>query len=208
MNPSGRRPTLTRDVEVRSAGDPDIIGITEILAAAFQDEPVMSFIFPDPGVRRARLPGFFKVIYQSDYPVGACFVTGQGEAVTIWQAPGHGHLSWLEKIKMAWPWISASRMALGRALAYSAASDANRPKEPHWYLHIAGCVPSEQGKGFGSAAIRAGLARCDRDCVPAYLETSTESNLVIYESLGFVTTHEWTLKNGPRCWSMFRSKRT
>jgi GNAT superfamily N-acetyltransferase len=199
---------LTGELKVRPAGDADIVGITRMLAAAFQDEPAMSFIFPDPDTRRARLPGFFKVIYQSDYPAGACYVTANGEAATIWQAPGHGYLSWLEKIRLAWPWIAASRMALGRALTYSAASDANRPKEPHWYLHIAGCAPSEQGRGFGGAVIRAGLARCDLDGVAAYLETSTESNLVIYESLGFVTTHEWTVKNGPRCWSMFRSKRS
>ena len=107
-------------------------------------------------------------------------------------------------LQQAWPWISTSRTALARALIVSAASDANHPREPHWYLHIAGCAPEAQGKGFGGAAIRAGLARSDAAGVAAYVETGNESNLPMYAALGFRITHDWTVKNGPRCWSMLR----
>ena len=47
---------VARDLSVREASHADLPGITRMLADAFQDDPVMSFIFPDPEVRRARLP--------------------------------------------------------------------------------------------------------------------------------------------------------
>ncbi|WP_158811641.1 N-acetyltransferase [Beijerinckia sp. L45] len=179
-----------------------------MLAAAFQDDPVMAYIFPDPVVRRARLPGFLSVIFNSDLPAGACFMTAQGEAATTWRAPGRGHLSFREMLQQAWPWIATSRTALARALIVSAASDANHPKGPHWYLHIAGCAPQAQGKGFGGAAIRAGLARSDAAGIAAYLETANEANLPVYSALGFRVTHDWTVGSGLRCWSMLRNART
>ena len=195
---------MTVGTLVRAAGREDLPRLAPMLAAAFQDDPVMAYIFPDPSVRRARLKGFLSVIFKSDLPAGACYMTAQGEAATTWRAPGRGHLSFREMLQQAWPWIETSRTALARALIVSAASDANHPKEPHWYLHIAGCAPEMQGKGFGGAAIRAGLARCDAEGVPAYVETGNEANLAVYAALGFQVTHDWTVRNGPRCWSMLR----
>lgn len=192
------------DLSVRQCTVADKGAVSAMLGAAFQEDPVMCFIFPDPEARRARLPGFFGVIYDGDGANGARLMTVNGEAATLWRAPGHGRLSLREKIQQAWPWVAASGSALGRALAYSGASDRHHPSEAHWYLHIAGCHPAAQRQGFGSAAIRAGLLRSDSDGVPAYLETATESNLPFYDSLGFNVIGEWKVRNGPLCWSMLR----
>ena len=108
---------MARDLSVKEASYADLPGITRMLAAAFQNDPVMSFIFPDPEVRRARSPGFFAVICKADRAKGCCFMTTNGEAATIWRAPGQGHISLLEMLQYAWPWVAASRTALGRALA-------------------------------------------------------------------------------------------
>ncbi|MEJ0095818.1 MAG: GNAT family N-acetyltransferase [Methylocella sp.] len=151
-----------------------------------------------------RLPRFFGVVFDTNGPKGARFMTVNGEAAAIWRPPGHERHSFLEIMMDGWSWLAASGTAIGRALAFSAASDNNHPTEPHWYLHMAGCLPSAQRKGFGSAVVRAGLARSDADGVPAYLETAEESNLPFYASLGFAVTHEWKVKSGPACWSMLR----
>ena len=199
--------TIPRDTGVEEAGAARMPTVARLFAEAFQDDPSMVFIFPDPAVRRARLPDFFRVILATDTPKGACFLTPGGEAATLWCAPGAGHLTWMEKIGQGWPWIAAARTALGRALTYSAASDANHPARPHWYLHIAGCLPARQGHGFGGRAIRAGLERADRDGVAAYLETATPANIPLYEHFGFAVSHEWQVPRGPLCWSMLREPR-
>jgi len=193
--------------DVRPAGARDRSRVCATLAAAFQDDPVMSFIFPDAADRRLRLPRLFGILFDGDGAHGARFMSLGGEAATLWRAPGQGHLGWPEKLRHGLPWLWAAGLSLPRALAVSDASDANHPDEPHWYLHVVGCAPAAQGQGFGAAAIRAGLARADGDGVPAYLETANEGNLRFYERLGFVVTHQWRVPNGPLHWSMLRRAR-
>lgn len=56
---------------------------------------------------------------------------------------------------------------------------------PHWYLEAIGVDPEREGRGFGSALVRAGMQRADRDQTPVYLETETERNVRFYKHLGF-----------------------
>jgi hypothetical protein len=49
------------------------------------------------------------------------------------------------------------------------------------------------------------LERCDRDGVPAYLESSKERNVVLYERHGFRVVEQLRLpKDGPPIWRMWR----
>jgi ribosomal protein S18 acetylase RimI-like enzyme len=80
-----------------------------------------------------------------------------------------------------------------------------RVQEPHWYLMLVGVDPELQGQGAGSAIIREGLARADRESRPCYLETSERRNLGLYERHGFAVLEEATLgKDGPQAWAMRR----
>lgn len=166
----------------------------------------MSFIFPDAAVRCARLPRLFAISYDADGASGMRYVTGGGEAATLWRAPGRGRLSFREKLALSVPWLATVGSAFGRALAVSTASDANHPAEPHWYLDVAGCSPDARGRGLGGAAIRAGLARADTDGIATYAETANERNVGIYSALGFRVTHCWKVPDGPMHWSMLRTK--
>ncbi|VVB44987.1 GNAT family N-acetyltransferase [Beijerinckiaceae bacterium RH AL1] len=185
----------------------DRAAVVATLAAAFHDDPVMTFIFPDAADRRRRLPRLMAILFDGDGAHGARFMTEGGEAATLWRAPGQGALRWPEKLRHGLPWLHAAGLALPRALAVSAASDAAHPPEPHWYLHVVGCRPDAQGRGFGSAAIAPGLARADADGVAAYLETANPRNLPLYERLGFAVTHEWRVPRGPHHWSLLRPAR-
>ena len=191
-------------MQTRTPAPADRPAVVATLAAAFQDDPVMAFIFPDPADRRRRLPRLMAILHDGDGAHGARFMTEGGEAATLWRAPGQGHLGWLEKLRHGLPWLHAAGLALPRALAVSAASDAAHPATPHWYLHIVGCRPDAQGRGFGTAAITPGLARADAERVAAYLETANERNLPLYERLGFAVTHEWCVPKGPHHWSLLR----
>lgn len=190
---------------VRRAGRADRAAVCATLAAAFAEDPVLCWVFPDPADRARRLPRFFAILFDGDGAHGARFVTAGGEAATLWRAPGEGHLRWPEKLRHGLPWLAAAGFNLPRALALSAASDAAHPPEPHWYLHIVGCAPEAQGCGFGAAAIAPGLALADAAGLPAYLETANERNLGFYERLGFAVTHRWQVPGGgPLHWSLLR----
>lgn len=60
------------------------------------------------------------------------------------------------------------------------------PAEPHWYLPLIGVDPVHQGKGHGEALMAHALARCDRDGMRAYLESSNPRNMSLYLRHGFV----------------------
>ena len=51
------------------------------------------------------------------------------------------------------------------------------------------------------------LDDCDRDEVPAYLETGTERNVAFYVRHGFKVTEELRLPKGPPIWLMWRDPR-
>lgn len=177
---------------------------TAMLARAFADDPAMAWIFPDPANRAGRLPRLFALMLDSDLRAGRGFVTADGEAATLWRAPGRAHVSTWELLARAIPMVRALGGALGRAMAVSDAIGAHAQDPGWWYLHIAGCEPAAQGQGLGGAAIRAGIATAG--ATPTYLETATESNLGLYTALGFAVTGEWQVPNGgPRFWSMRRA---
>ncbi len=96
--------------------------------------------------------------------------------------------------------------AIGRAITIAEAIDAHHPKGyDFWYLHYAGVRPECQGKGWGGTAIRAGVAHAEAEGKPIYLETATETNVGLYQRLGFTVIGEWDVpRGGPHFWSMQR----
>lgn len=175
-----------------------------MLARAFQDDPAFGYIFPDPVTRARRLPRLFALLFDSDGAAGMRLVSAGGEAATLWRGPGRAAMGWGEMLRHAIPYLHALGGALPRALQVSSAVEAHMPAGDFWYLHIAGCDPTAQGRGLGRRALVAGLDRA-AGRLPCYLETATERNLGFYASVGFRVTDEWRVgRDGPRFWSMLR----
>lgn len=195
---------MREDRPIVEAGKADLPALIETLALAFQDDPAVSWIFPDAAQRAKRLPMMFGIIAPGDLDMGIAFQSPGHEATTLWRAPGKAETSKLEFVRQAIPLIRTFGTALGRALSIANAIDAHHPKGfDYWYLHYAGVRPAHQGKGWGGTAIRAGLARATAEGKPAYLETATPSNVGLYQSLGFETIGEWDMpRGGPHFWSM------
>jgi ribosomal protein S18 acetylase RimI-like enzyme len=76
---------------------------------------------------------------------------------------------------------------------------------PHWYLGYLGTRCGRQGRGLGTQLLREVLAPLDADGLPAYLESSNERNLPLYERNGFRVVGELrALGHGPAIWRMWR----
>lgn len=180
--------------------------LIETLSLAFQDDPAISWLLPDPHERRKRLPRMFSVFVPADMRAGIALRSSAGEGATLWRAPGKTHAGRLEFLKSALPLAYTFGSALGRAIALGEAIDKSHPKGgDYWYLHYAGVRPDHQGKGWGGAAIRAGIAHANADGKPCFLETATPENVGLYQRLGFRIISEWDApKGGPHFWSMLR----
>ena len=90
------------------------------------------------------------------------------------------------------------------AFAFFEQMTEHHPTSAHWYLPFIGVEPTQQGRGLGSLLLDWGLARADRDGLPAYLEASSPRNRALYERHGFVATAEVRAGDSPPMWPMLR----
>lgn len=174
------------------------------LAAAFQDDPALSWLIPDATSRPARLKAFFALVYDEHLRFGEILGTPGAEAVTLWRAPGSVHRHQPIWHPGALRYLPIFRARLGKAIAIDNAIRAHLPRDEQWmYLKYAGVRPDQQGKGLGGRAIRAGLTAAAQRSVPAVLETATESNVGLYRNLGFAVQSEWKARSdAPQFWTM------
>jgi len=184
----------------------DQANVVQTLALAFQDDPALSWIMPDPERRKARLPRLFEILFNSDFPNGMILKSPRYETCSLWRAPGRADTGLWELVRSAVPMLQVFGSAIGKGIAISNALDAHHPKGfPFWYLHFVGVRPDFQGKGWGGSIIREGLKRAAREGLPAYLETATPQNVPLYLRLGFEIVEEWDVPDGgPHFWSMLR----
>lgn len=82
--------------------------------------------------------------------------------------------------------------------------DKYHPKEPHWFLPLIGGDLVCRGRGHGSALMQHALARCDRDHLPAYLESTNPRNISLYERHGFRVVGRIQVGEAPPIFPMFR----
>ena len=190
--------------QIRRAAGRDIATISESLARAFEDDPVMAWVFPEVASRRSRLARFFAVAAATMLPRGEIWTSGGGESAAIWAPPGRWRAPLLEGVRMA-PIVGARAPLLLRGFRNV---ERNHPRWPHWYLSVLGTDPPAQGRGLGSAVMEPVLSRCDEQGLGAYLESSKESNVPYYRHHGFEVVDVATLLRGPRLWLMWRHPRS
>jgi RimJ/RimL family protein N-acetyltransferase len=204
MTPGTQRPVI----QTHRAAPAEIASVIRTLSRAFQTESALSFILPDHADRQRRLPKAFRIIAGQDMRHGQIFATEGLEALTMWRAPGKMRDSGWDDFRLGIPYALAFGGSVGRGITVAGLIKKNLPSEDCWYLHYAACDPAFQGKGYGGAAIRAGLAMADADRAKAYLETADEKNLAIYAALGFEVVKTWQVPNGPQFWGMMRPARS
>jgi ribosomal protein S18 acetylase RimI-like enzyme len=194
---------------VRSFTRADLAATVATMTRAFFDDPVMSWIFPDEQMRRRQLPRFFTVTMRETClrQPGTEIVVAGADVLggAIWLPPGAWRPSLWRQVStlpsVAW----ALRSRLGAASATYGAILRQHPERPHWYLSGIGTDPPVQGTGVGTELMRSRLIRCDAAGLPAYLESSKETNVPFYQRHGFRVTSELTIPDGgPTLWLMWR----
>lgn len=198
---------IVSDTLVRAAQWRDANPLSQTLARAFFDDPLILFLL---GERTAMMPRLFKAFFRLGLPHGACDVTEGYEAVALWRPPGQWHTPFYQYV-IHGPELQLLRVfgLTGTVRAVSTINhiEKQHPKERHYYLQVVGTDPQKQGKGFGSAVMRRQLTIADSQGMPAYLESSKEKNIPFYQSFGFKVTGEIKLLEGPTLYPMWRPVR-
>ena len=192
----------------RAAAWADADALAATMARAFHDDPLICFILRDEAARAAMMPRLFKLLFKLGLPHGACDVTAGIEAAALWRPPNAWEIPWWQYITNGAEFLGIFGLGGARHVTWVMdIIEKNHPHEPHWYLQAIGTDTAKQGKGFGGVVIRCGLAKADAAGMPAYLESSKDSNIPIYQSFGFEVTGEIKLPAGPTLWPMWRKAR-
>jgi GNAT superfamily N-acetyltransferase len=173
---------------VRRGTAADRVQVARILAAAFADDPVFTFLFPPTmSYRQSRLQRMFGLEAARSEQRGGTWVAADCAGATVWFPPGRWTSTTWESLRDAPSWVRVfgRQMRLGQK-ARSDMEENHRQLPDHWYLLYAGVEPSRQGQGIGSALLRPVLDERDRTGAPAYLEASCERNRALYARHGFI----------------------
>ena len=182
-----------------------------VLARAFTRDPYFSWITGDAPERNLRMRmGWTGILRHAAAGLRETWTTDDLAGVAIWLPPGRGASSFVDSLRM----IPALARLTGwrRLREVSAAAEllehrrrAHAPT-PHWYLSALGVDPERQGQGVGTALLRLVLDRADAVGRPAYLETATGRNVLLYERHGFEVVEELILpRTDIRGWLMLRA---
>lgn len=201
----GENSAFTLGTRARSATANDATALSDMLGRAFFDDPLMCFLLPEENGRPTKMRRLFKLLFKLALPFGTCDVTSDFEAAALWRPPGHWHVPLYQYVANGPEFLGifGPTMAL-RAFATMDQIEKRHPRGPHYYLQVIGTDPVKQGKGFGGVAMRRHLEIADAAGLPAYLESSKEKNIPIYQSFGFELRGEIPLSGGPTLYPMWR----
>lgn len=172
-------PPMTQVVETATPADE--AAVLAILTLAFGGDPASRWTWPEPKVFLEAFPRFARAFGGSAFALGTAHRVGLAGAA-LWLPPGQGPDD--AAIGSLMQETAHLQTAVdGPAVMQRMASF--HPREPHWYLPLLGIDPLHQGKGIGGALLRHVTEQCDRDGMPAFLESSNLRNVSLYQRHGF-----------------------
>lgn len=197
-------------------GLPDIIDadaahtetLADVLADAFAEDPVMNWVLP----AQSLYPEFFHLLVRDVFlPGGIMHYESAERGAALWLPPG-GSFTVPPSLALAGLFarllLRCGPAPILRIPQQGRVFDRHHPKAPHYHLVFVGARQSCQGLGVGSALIKKGLRICDQQHMPAYLESSNEKNVPLYQRHGFeVIAEEAMPGGGPKAWFMWREAR-
>ena len=183
-----------------------------MLTRAFYNNPGVTYVLPDPHVRRSVLSWFFtSVALRASRLCGEIYTTVNVDGGALWICPGAnltiGHAVRAEISSLP---QKLDRSTLARWINVNTLLDSVRHHlagKLHWYLVALGTEPSTD-RAIGRALMAPVLATADWDRRSCYVETFHEADLPFYEGCGFQIAGAGQIpKGGPTFWTLIRPPR-
>jgi GNAT superfamily N-acetyltransferase len=177
--------------------------LARVLTRAFYDDPVVEWVYRER--RREHGAGrFFDWSLRRLIPQDVSWTTDGREGAALWALPDRWRETPGELLRLLAGTATAVGLRAPTVLRGLDKVEKAHPHERHLYLAVLGVEPSRQGEGLGSRLLQPGLELCDREGIPAFLETAKERNVTFYSRHGFRVTEEIRLPKGPPVWLMWR----
>ena len=190
--------------QIRMTTSADEAAVVSTIFLAFSSDPVWRWCWPDPHMYLESAPSFVRAYAGGAFSHDGAYCSENYAGACLWLRPNVGSDE------------AALENILQRTLSEKVLGDLNgvleqmakyRPSEQHWYLPIIGVEPLHQGKGYGSALMKRALEDCDREHLPAYLESTNDRNIPLYQRHGFEVVGKIQSGSSPTILPMYRSPR-
>jgi ribosomal protein S18 acetylase RimI-like enzyme len=184
--------------------------VVNVLESGFRDYPVMHYVLgsgPDYDARLRTLLGFFVTarhlraepvlgVHSGRQLVGVALVTLPGAR------PSPQELDFHRKAL----WTGLGSEARARYEAYSAAAGRHEVPPHHHHLNMIAVLPWHTGRGFARRLLDAvhELAERDPASTGVSLCTESESNVSLYEHVGYSVLGRSRVSDNLQTWAMFR----
>jgi hypothetical protein len=184
-----------------------------VLTRAYYDDPGVTYVLPDPHMRRSVLPWFFgSVALRASRLCGEIYTTVNVDGGALWICPGTdltiGHAVRAEMPSLP---LRLDRSSIARWINVNTHLESIRrhlADKLHWYLIALGTEPSRTDIAARAALMAPVLAAADWDLRSCYVETFHEGDLPFYEQCGFRIAGAGQIpKGGPNFWALIRPPR-
>ncbi|MFX0083980.1 MAG: GNAT family N-acetyltransferase [Candidatus Hodarchaeota archaeon] len=191
----------------------DVKKACAVAGNAFQDDPIMVFVYPDEKERKEKAQYGFYMIYNYGIKYGLAYATSKNlEGITIWLPPDKVYPSFWSMMRYggfyAMRKVGLKLQAMKRSMTvFKFEEERHRYHVPdkHWYFQNIAVEPEEQGKGYGGLLISTMLKTIESEGLPVYVETNTEKSVSIYLKYGFEILEHTIIPETPiPLWCMLR----
>jgi GNAT superfamily N-acetyltransferase len=176
------------------ATEGDFEAVLATIVAAFYEDPLWSWLFPDPRRRAEQHATVFGLYVESALPRGGVWMSDErASAAAVFTPPGERELTEEAEARLEAfipETLGDHAPAVLQTLERFEAATPNGP--PFYYLSFLGTHPESRGRGIGMGLLGELAAQADREGRPIYLESTNPANTPRYERLGFAGQTEFT----------------
>ena len=178
--------------------------LVDVITRAFAADPPSRWLYPNDRDYWRYFPRFVEAFGGSAIDYGTAEISADGGAAALWLPPG-AHPDEAAVGALLEESVDPARIETAFSLFEKMAG--HHPSGPHWYLPLIGVAPGYQGQGYGSVLLAHAVARCDRDELPAYLESTSPRSVALYRRHGFEVIAEIREGSAPPIYPMVRKPR-
>lgn len=191
-------------IAVRTLAAADEARAISTVVMAFASDPMTRWTWPEAHQYLAHMPALARAFGSGAFVHNGAYGIEGHAGVALWLPPG---IKPDEDALVAIVESTAPASVRQDAFGVFEQMAGYHPSSPHWYLPLIGVDPAHQGKGLGDALMRHALERCDRDQLPAYLESSNPRNISLYQRHGFEVLGTIQVGSSPSLVPMLRKPR-
>jgi len=185
-------------LEVRTATPADRRDVVRVMAEAFDDDPVTRWLVPGDRSLTPLFAAHARWAHDAPGCTDLALLDGEPVGAAFWDPPGYRVRAWRQLASIPF-YAAALGRHLRRGVTVEGVMHRARPRDEFWYLAGVGAV--RRGEGIGTALMR---HRLDQVRGAAYLESSKQENIPLYERFGFELREPIRLPDGPELWPMWR----